>query len=115
MLFTAGTTTPAVYRLRSTSALDSDGDSVESWDTPERTLLRAAVVQPVSTKEEDGVIRRLVSDEYLLLVPGFPDLKATDRVEYEGDVWRIDGTPIRRRAQGSGSYTTAPLTRVATY
>lgn len=101
-----------VTRLRAGTTLDSDGDPVESWAVPVRALLRGAQVQPVSSTEDDGA-RRLIEGEALLIVPGSPDLKATDRVEVGAEVWRVNGTPVVRRGLASGSYTSVALTRIA--
>jgi hypothetical protein len=110
-LLSASSSAP-LYRLRAGIRLDSDGDPVESWATPERVLLRGAKVQPVSSTEDDGA-RRLIEGEALLIVPGSPDLKASDRVEIDADQWRVNGTPLVRRGLASGAYTSVALTRIA--
>ncbi|MCB5282729.1 MULTISPECIES: hypothetical protein [unclassified Arthrobacter] len=112
MLLASNPGAPALYRLRAGIRLDSDGDPVESWATPERVLLRGAKVQPVSSTEDDGA-RRLIEGEGLLIVPGSPNLKATDRVEIDAEVWLVNGTPVVRCGLASGVYTSATLTRIA--
>jgi hypothetical protein len=104
---------PAVFRLRAGVTLDSDGDPVESWTTPERALLRGAQAQPVSSTEDDGA-RRLIEGELLLIVPGVADLNAADRAEVGGKQWRVNGVPVVRRGMASSAYTSANLTRIAT-
>ena len=112
MLLSASSSIP-VTRLRAGVTLDSDGDPVESWATPTRVLLRGAKIQPVSSTEDDGA-RRLIEGEALLMVPGSPDLKATDRVEIDAEQWRVNGVPLVRRGLASGAYTSVALARIAT-
>lgn len=113
MLLTAYTRAPAVYRLRPGTTTDSYGDPVESWDAPERVLLRGASVQSVSVVEDEGVERRIIRGQKTLFVPGAVDLTADDRVEVAGEVWKVDGDPVTRAGLASTVYTTAALTSVS--
>ena len=112
MLLTSYRVTPPVYRLRPGTVLDSDGDPVESWDAPDRFKLAGAVVQDVSTVEEEGVSKQIVKGERTLFVPRRVDLKADDRIEVEGEQWRVNGDPVTKAGLASGVLTTAALTRV---
>ncbi|UDL14616.1 head-to-tail stopper [Arthrobacter phage KeAlii] len=112
MLLTAYKKTPSVYRLRAGTTTDSYGDPVESWDNPQRTLLRGATVQNEKTTEEDGQARRVIRSEFVLFAPGAVDLTSDDRIEAEGRIWRVDGDPVVRRGLASTVYTTASLERV---
>lgn len=114
MLLTPSPSSPPVYRLRAGLAQDSYGDPVESWDVPERVRLRGASVQDVSVAEGEGVTRRVIRREWTLFAPGAVELTADDRVEYDGDVWRVDGDPATKRGLGSAVYTVCTLTRVTT-
>ena len=109
MILTAPAYAPVVTRLRAGATTDSYGDPVESWDTPERFVLRGASVQDVSVVEEDGVTRRVLRGVRTLYVPGAADLTAEDRVEVSGEVWTVDGKPEVRRGLASSVYTTARL------
>lgn len=100
-----------VYRLRPGTVTDYDGDTVESWDTPSRDRLRGAVVHDVTSVEKDGVVRRLTESERLLLIPRLTDLHRDDRVEVDGDIWRVDGDPVTRRSESMGTFTSAQLVR----
>ncbi|AYN57730.1 head-to-tail stopper [Arthrobacter phage DrManhattan] len=104
---------PPIYRLRAVAGTDSYGDPVESWTTPTKTLLRGAHVQAAQTDEDDGNDRRTIRDEKTLFVPGAADLTENDRIEIDGRVWRVNGLPTVRRGLGSGTYTTATLTRTS--
>ncbi|QOP65139.1 head closure Hc1 [Arthrobacter phage Phives] len=113
MLLTAYRRAPSVYRLRPGTKLDSYGDPVESWDTPERVLLRGASVQSVSVVEEEGVARHITRGQKTLYAPGAVDLTASDRVEVAGEVWQVDGDPVTRSGLASTVYTTAALKRIS--
>jgi head-tail adaptor len=113
MLLTSYKVTPAVYRLRAGSTVDSYGDPVESWTAPQRTLLKGATVQDVNTEEVEGATRTLVRGEKALYAPGAIDLTEDDRIEVDGVVWRVNGLPNVRRGLASSVYTTATLTRVS--
>lgn len=102
---------PAVYRLRQGTEPDSYGDLVASWASPSRTRLPGAQVQDVSTEEVDGAARKIVRGEKVLFVPRAVDLVAADRIEADGETWRVEGTPTLRRGFALGVYTTAILHR----
>src|SRR4051812_11141143 len=98
-----------VSRLRAKVAADSYGDPTEDWTAPDRLRLKGASVRAVASREDGGLVR----DERLVLVPGFADLTAADRVEADGEVWGgVDGGPLVRRGLASGTTTTATLRRV---
>lgn len=104
---------PPVYRLRASTGTDSYGDPVEGWDTPDRLRLRGATVQDVSVVEDEGVERRIIRGQKRLYIPGKADVTEDDRVEVDGEVWKVDGTPVFRTGLGSSRYTTAVLTAVS--
>ncbi len=98
-----------VTRLRPGTALDSDGDPVESWLTPDRLPLRAAQIQDGSSEEDEQTL----SGEKKLFAPGRVDVLAEDRIEVGAEVWRVNGVPVVRSGLASGLFTTAHLTRVS--
>lgn len=103
---------PTVTRLRPGSGTDSYGDPVESWDAPARFALKGATVQDVSVIEDEGTVRHIIRGQKTLYIPGAADLTAADRVEIDGEVWRVDGPPKIRAGLASAVYTTAALTLV---
>ncbi|QOP65070.1 head closure Hc1 [Arthrobacter phage Adumb2043] len=113
MLLTAYRRAPSVYRLRAGTKTDSYGETVESWTTPERSLLRGATVQTVSVVEEEGVARHITKGQKRLYAPGAVDLTAADRIEVDGEIWQVDGDPVARAGLASTVYTTAALKRVS--
>lgn len=100
-----------VYRLRPYERVDSVGDTVRSWDTPKRELIRRAQVQEVTSRDTDGNVVVIDGERRLLIDGPRPDLTATDRVEYDGEVWRIDGKPLTRPGLAMGTHTVAKLIR----
>jgi hypothetical protein len=106
-------TSAAVFRLRPRTTTDSYGDPVASWDDPERARLRGAQLQATGpgNDEEESPSGNASEDHRRLIVPGTPSLTETDRIEADGEVWRIDGTPVIRRGIASSAYTTAELRR----
>lgn len=114
MLLTPPLSSPPVYRLRPGSGTDSYGDPVQSWDVPDRVRLRGASVQDVSVVEDEGVAKRILRGERTLFVRGAADLTADDRIEYEAEVWRVNGDPTIKRGLGSAVYTVCALSRVTT-
>lgn len=112
MLLTAYRKTPTVYRLRPGTVLDSDGDPVESWDSPDRLKLSGAVVQDVSTVEEETGRTQIVKGEKVLFLSRPADVKSDDRIEVAGETWRVNGDPVTRPSLASGVVTTVTLTRV---
>ena len=113
MILTGYSKPSSIYRLRAGTTLDSDGDPVESWDTPDRLKLVGAEIQDVSTVEEEGVSKRILQGEKVLFVRRLVDVKAEDRIESEGEIWRVNGEPVKRSGLASGSYTKAALTRTS--
>lgn len=108
------TNTQEIYRLRPTVGEDSYGDPYETWDPPQRHRLRRAEVQDVATVEEEGVRRVVVEGERRLYVPYAADLTSADRIEVDGETWRISGKPAVRRGLASTVYTTCTLTQTET-
>lgn len=100
---------PAVYRLRPTIRTDLYGDSRQDWSDPERVLLRGAVIQSPKTEEAD--LDGLLEGKRNLYVDGTVDLGAYDRIECDGQVWTIEGTPTFRRGLTGKGFTTARLAR----
>lgn len=102
---------PTVVRLRPTSVPDSYGDPVESWDVPERTVLRGAFTQDRDSLEVTGDGRTRVVTRRVLYAYGDAALTAADRVEVDGVVHLIDGEPAVHRSRTRPVYTSASLVR----
>jgi hypothetical protein len=107
VLLTAYRIARPVYRLRAGSGVDSYGDPVESWTTPDRYLLKGAILQDAKSEETGAILH----SEKVLLVPGEPDLTEADRIEHDGDAWRVNGVPTTKTGLASRTFTVATLTR----
>jgi head-tail adaptor len=90
-----------VYLLRARTRLDTYGDPVEDWDDPERILIPGAVIQSVASTEEGGDLTHTRN----LFCRGALDVTAEDRIEAEGQVWRVDGDARVRHGLSVGTYT----------
>lgn len=101
-----------VTRLRATSRPDSYGDVVEDWAEPDRLRLFHVDVQDVSSIEEDGVTRRLVTDQRRLAIRGVADVNVRDRIELEGAPWAVDGDPVVVRPRIGVPFTIVQLRRI---
>lgn len=109
MILSSGSAT--AYRLRARVAEDSRGEVVRSWTDPERVRIpRATFRRRSSTELADVDGSRLAADAALYIVGAF-DLEPDDRIEADGEVWRVDGEPLVRRGLGSQTFTSAALAR----
>lgn len=110
---------PRVYRVRPGTTTDSDGDSVESWENPDRLRLRNVTLQESSSEDEDGLAQRSLGSKRLtrsgrkIFVPYAADIVANDRIEIDGQLWRVDGNPNPRRGLATSVYTTVTLARLS--
>ncbi|WP_144722238.1 hypothetical protein [Cellulosimicrobium sp. TH-20] len=102
---------PLVFRLRPGTRTNGFGDVVEDWSTPERTRLHGAIVQDSNSVELPEGSRVRVVTRKTLFARGAPGLRATDRVEVDGEVFLVDGEPVVRRPRSRPVYTTADLKR----
>lgn len=96
--------------LRGTTSEDDFGNDEVDWSSPATTSVEHCAVQPEQGLEViDG--RQLTVTRWRLFAPHGTDLVSTDRVEYAGDVYEVDGEP--QRWDGRRGYVTALLTRGA--
>lgn len=104
---------PRFVRLRAGTVPDTYGDPVESWDPEhvQRLPLPGARAQVRDVVEEEGLVHRVIRRERVLYMPGTPDVRAEDRIEEAGEVWRIDGDPVVRTRLSGPPETVATLTR----
>ncbi|QWY81831.1 head-to-tail stopper [Microbacterium phage Honk] len=107
MLTTIASTSP-IYRLRPTEAVDSVGDTVTSWADPARALIPRATFDDGPSS---GGFPRTEGTAELHIVGRF-DITSADRVEYLGEVWRIEGRVNVQRSLASGTLTSVRLSRV---
>jgi hypothetical protein len=73
-----------------TSAEDEYGNEIPGWNDPTETTVTGCSVQPVvGTENLSG--RDTVVSRWQLFAPDGTDLLATDRVEWDGDTYEVDG------------------------
>lgn len=115
MLLTSPLNKRPIYRLRPGTTLDSYGDPVESWDNPDRLLLKNAEIQQraASDAESETPTADVIRGARTLFIPGAADIHEHDRIQDGAEIWRVDGTPIVRQGLAMRSYTTAYLVRAS--
>ena len=96
-----------VTRLRGIVKVDPySGEATDvDWTTPDRLALEGSSVQPEQGSEET-FDRDMVTSRWRLWHhnPG-ADLDARDRIEYDGDVYEVDGEVMRWRHHRLGHLT----------
>ena len=109
-----GLASAPVYRLRPSTSVDSVGDEVTSWESPTRAAIpRAQFDDRHGTRAADNSGDRVASDAWLYIV-GRYDITVADRVEYRGQIWRIDGHPVVHVSLATGPLVEARLKRIET-
>ena len=68
------------------------GDTVIDWDQVQRRHVHRCKLAPSSSTEPRGEHRDGIVSGYTLHAPD-TDIEPTDRVEYGGDTYEIDGKP----------------------
>ena len=82
----------SVYRLRP-GIKKERGSDIPDWSTPDRLRIDGCSVQPsATTTSMDGRVLG-ISEQMTAYLPEDSDVKAGDRIEYEGDVYTIMGKP----------------------
>lgn len=83
----------SVTVLRATETPDPRyGTLRRDWANPTATVVKGCAVQQVSATEAD-VDREYAATHVRLFAPADADLAATDRVEYAGTTYEVDGEP----------------------
>ena len=71
----------------------SRGSSVYDWSSPSSWVVSNCSVQPASTGlSQDGRVLG-ISEGYTVYLPPGTDVRAGDRIEFEGDTYTILGEP----------------------
>ena len=81
-----------VIRIRP-GIITSRGSAIPDWNNADSLEITGCSVQPASTGlSQDGRVLGLSEGLTVYLPPG-SDVKAGDRIEYDGDVYTINGKP----------------------
>lgn len=97
---------PSFYRQTITrirpGIKESRGSSIPDWENYEALTIGGCNVQPTGTTlSQDGRVEG-ISDGQIAYTPITADIKAGDRIEYDGEVYAIEGEP-RRWTSASGT------------
>lgn len=98
----------SVVVRRATNAQDTYGNDTPDWSSATSTTVGGCSVQP-QIGSEVTVGRETVVSRWLLYAPDGTDLLATDRVEWDGGTYEVDGEV--QRWDFALSYITALLRR----
>lgn len=72
---------------------NSRGSTIPDWSTATRLLITGCSVQPAATTlSQDGRVLG-ISEGLTAYLPEGSDVKAGDRIEFEGKVYTINGEP----------------------
>lgn len=86
--------TQTVTRLRPAYVDDGHGNMVPDWGAPDELPITWCSVQP-GVSQEDRVNRDASLIAFTVWASGDVDVTATDRVEYNGTIFEVDGEPER--------------------
>ncbi|WP_280836138.1 head-tail adaptor protein [Micromonospora sp. A200] len=87
------------------------GNQDRDWDNAPPGVAYPAEVQPVSSTEDVVNQQQTVTRWRMFLGPQ-ADLEATDRVQWDGDTYEVDGDVERHKARGRLHHLEAVLMRV---
>ena len=86
--------TDTVIRIRPGTKV-SRGSTIPDWEHTDTLEISSCSVQPASTGlSQDGRVLG-ISDGLTIYLPPESDVQAGDHIEYDGDVYTINGKPKR--------------------
>lgn len=104
-----------VTRLRAEATADKYGNpgAVRDWAHAQRTEFSGVAVQPQEQVETVGDRTALTTGWHLFTPPGMDmDLLPTDRIEYDGIVYEVDGEVARFGLAGRVHHIETRIVRV---
>ena len=100
----------SITRLRPGTKTER-GSTVPDWSKPDTKTISGCSVQPASTSlSQDGRVQG-VTDGLTVYAPADADVAAGDRIEYNGDVYTINGDPLSWPGAGRLAHIQLNLTR----
>lgn len=86
-----------VTRLRPGTTTER-GSTIQDWSEPSQLIIQHCSVQPASTGlSQDGRVLG-ISEGLTAYLPSGSDVKAGDRIQFNGDVYTINGEPKEWRS-----------------
>lgn len=89
--------TDQVVRLRAGQGeTDPYSDEpAQDWDHPDRARIVRSLWEPGPSSEDLAARRDPTTATATLTSLGYPDIRAGDRIERDGEVWQVRGRPRR--------------------
>lgn len=108
-----------VYLLVPSTSLDSYGDPIYDWDSPQRVIIPGAEIQRNTTEDKDVATGTQTDRLGKMIATGrgpemliYSQVTNASRIEQDGKVWRVTGEPnIKQGLINSNTHLTASLTR----
>lgn len=89
--------------VRAPLTTDAHGNQVRDWPSATRQFDVAADVQPATTTEQtDG--RQTTLTRWRVFLPASMDVLVTDRLEWRGLIFEVDGEPERWYRRGAAHH-----------
>ena len=90
---------------------ESRGSTIPDWTKADRLVIRGCSVQPATTSlTQDGRVLG-ISEQWTAYLPEGSDVKAGDRIEFDGQPYTINGEPKKWTAPFTRSNIQLTLTR----
>ena len=80
--------------VKRASLVDSRGTKILDWSNPEEIVISGCSVQPSTTSRDFDGRTVQVSEEWTLYAPQSSDIKAGDRIEWNGITFEVNGAPM---------------------
>lgn len=100
----------SVTRLRASTKIVR-GSEMFDWSNPDALVISGCSVQPGTTElSQDGRVLGIL-DGMICYMPAGSDVKEGDRIQYEGNIYEINGMPKVWHGVGNSSHTQLILRR----
>ena len=97
--------------VRAKTTITSRGSEGPDWTNTEKTTVTGCSIQPASASlSQDGRILG-IADGWTAYVPEGTDVKAGDRIEFEGETYAINGVPRKWTGPSKTSHIQLNLVR----
>ncbi len=96
--------TDEITVIRAGSSSDRYGDESPDWSEATEHTVRDCKVNPVAGNEDQGQLddRAALTRRWNLAAPPGADIKATDRIRWDGSVYEVEGEVLKWRSPLGG-------------